>query len=147
MNSKVDYRPAPFAHRFYIPDEVYFPERPSGVPLQTLSKLYDFSIGFVILPSFEASILLYLRSPNREWFVLFLHYYADTSICLTACAIKTVLTEFPVEYLYKIWQLIVPRVFVIKIVAYMFGLTFVKRFPFGISRDYKYLKYRHSNFD
>ena len=32
----------------------YFPKRPSGAPLHTLSKLYDVSLGFVPLPSFEA---------------------------------------------------------------------------------------------
>ena len=36
-----------------IPDEDFFPKRTSGVPLHTLSKLYDVPVGFVS-PSFEA---------------------------------------------------------------------------------------------
>ena len=32
----------------------YFPKRPSGAPLHTLSKLYDVPVGFVTPPHFEA---------------------------------------------------------------------------------------------
>ena len=32
----------------------YFPKRPSGAPLHTLSTLYDVHIGFVAPSSFEA---------------------------------------------------------------------------------------------
>ena len=32
----------------------YFPKRPSGAPLHTLSKLYDVPVGFVTPPYFEA---------------------------------------------------------------------------------------------
>ena len=42
----------------------YFPKRPSGAPLHTLSKLYDVPVGFVTPPYFEAEILLILRSPK-----------------------------------------------------------------------------------
>ena len=43
----------------------YFPKRPSGAPLHTLSKLYDVPVGFVIPPPyFSAVLLLYLRSPK-----------------------------------------------------------------------------------
>ena len=43
----------------------YFPKRPSGAPLHTLSKLYNVPVGFVTPPPyFEAWILLILRSPK-----------------------------------------------------------------------------------
>ena len=43
----------------------YFPKRPSGEPLHTLSKLYDVPIGFVNTPPlFWGCVLLYLRSPK-----------------------------------------------------------------------------------
>ena len=43
----------------------YFPKRPSGALLHTLSKLYDVPVGFVTPPPyFEAVSLLYLRSPK-----------------------------------------------------------------------------------
>ena len=42
----------------------YFPKRTSGAPLHTLSKLYDVPVGFVPLPLFWGSVLLYLRSPK-----------------------------------------------------------------------------------
>ena len=32
----------------------YFPKRPLGAPLHTLSKLYDVPVGFVTPPYFEA---------------------------------------------------------------------------------------------
>ena len=38
----------------------YFPKRPSGAPLHTLSKLYDVPVGFVTPPSyFEAEYCLF----------------------------------------------------------------------------------------
>ena len=40
----------------------YFPKRPSGAPLHTLSKLYDVPVGFVTPPLFWGCVLLYLRS-------------------------------------------------------------------------------------
>ena len=41
----------------------YFPERPSGAPLHTLSKLYDVPVGFVTPPPLIwGSVLLYMRS-------------------------------------------------------------------------------------
>ena len=43
----------------------YFPKRPSGAPLHTLSKLYDVPVGFVSPPPlFWVWILLILRSPK-----------------------------------------------------------------------------------
>ena len=43
----------------------YFPKRPSGAPLHTLSKLYDVPVGFVPPPPlFWGWILLILRSPK-----------------------------------------------------------------------------------
>ena len=43
----------------------YFPKRPSGAPLHTLSKLYDVPVGFVTPPPlFWGWILLILRSPK-----------------------------------------------------------------------------------
>ena len=42
----------------------YFPKRPSGSPLHTLSKLYDVPVGFEPTPLFWGSILLILRSPK-----------------------------------------------------------------------------------
>ena len=42
----------------------YFPQRPSGAPLHTLSKLYDVPIGFVPHPLFWGRVLLYLRLPK-----------------------------------------------------------------------------------
>ena len=43
----------------------YFPKRPSGAPLHTLSKLYDVPVGFVPPPpNFEAEYCLFLRSPK-----------------------------------------------------------------------------------
>ena len=43
----------------------YFPKRPSGAPLHTLSKLYDVPVGFVLPPAlFWGWILLILRSPK-----------------------------------------------------------------------------------
>ena len=41
----------------------YFPERSSCAPLHTLSKLYDFPVGFVH-PLFWGCVWLYLRSPK-----------------------------------------------------------------------------------
>ena len=41
----------------------YFPERPSGAPLHTLSKLYDVPVGFAP-PLFWGCIFRYLRSLN-----------------------------------------------------------------------------------
>ena len=41
----------------------YFPKRPSGAPLHTLSKLYDVPVGFVN-PLFWGWIMLILRSPK-----------------------------------------------------------------------------------
>ena len=37
----------------------YFPKRPSGAPLHTLSKLYDVPVGFVTPPYFEAEYCLF----------------------------------------------------------------------------------------
>ena len=38
----------------------YFPKRPSGAPLHTLSKLYDVPVGFVLPPPyFEAEYCLF----------------------------------------------------------------------------------------
>ena len=37
----------------------YFPKRPSGAPLHTLSKLYDVPVGFVTPPYFEAVYCLF----------------------------------------------------------------------------------------
>ena len=37
----------------------YFPKRPSGAPLHTLSKLYDVPVGFVLPPYFEAEYCLF----------------------------------------------------------------------------------------
>ena len=38
----------------------YFPKRPSGAPLHTLSKLYDVPVGFVTPPPyFEAEYCLF----------------------------------------------------------------------------------------
>ena len=34
----------------------YFPKRPSGAPLHTLSKLYDVPVGFVLPPILRLSI-------------------------------------------------------------------------------------------
>ena len=43
----------------------YFPKRPSGAPLHTLSKLYNVPVGFVTPPPlFWGWILLILRSPK-----------------------------------------------------------------------------------
>ena len=42
----------------------YFPKRPSGAPLHTLSKLYDVTVGFVAPLLIWDSVLLYLRSPK-----------------------------------------------------------------------------------
>ena len=42
----------------------YFPKRPSGAPLYTLSKLYDVPVGYVPPPYFEAEYCLFLRSPK-----------------------------------------------------------------------------------
>ena len=43
---------------------LYFPKRPSGAPLHTLSKLYDVPVGFEPPPLFWRWILLILRSPK-----------------------------------------------------------------------------------
>ena len=46
----------------YIPPEMrnYFPKRPSGAPLHTLSKLYDVSVCFVTPPPiFDAESCLF----------------------------------------------------------------------------------------
>ena len=38
----------------------YFPKRPSGAPLHTLSKLYDVPVGFVTPPAhFEAEFAFF----------------------------------------------------------------------------------------
>ena len=39
----------------------YFPKRPSGAPLHTLSKLFDVPVGFVLPPPpyFEAEFCLF----------------------------------------------------------------------------------------
>ena len=37
----------------------YFPKRPSGAPLHTLSKLYDVPVGFDPPPYFEAKYCLF----------------------------------------------------------------------------------------
>ena len=37
----------------------YFPKRPSGAPLYTLSKLYDVPVGYVPPPYFEAEYCLF----------------------------------------------------------------------------------------
>ena len=37
----------------------YFPKRPSGAPLHTLSKLYDVPVGFDPPPYFEAEYCLF----------------------------------------------------------------------------------------
>ena len=37
----------------------YFPKRPSGAPLHTLSKLYDVPVGFEPPPYFEAEYCLF----------------------------------------------------------------------------------------
>ena len=37
----------------------YFPKRPSGAPLHTLSKLYDVPVGFVLTLYFEAEYCLF----------------------------------------------------------------------------------------
>ena len=37
----------------------YFPKRPSGAPLHTLSKLYDVPVGYVTPPYFEAEYCLF----------------------------------------------------------------------------------------
>ena len=42
----------------------YFPKRPSGALLHTLSKLYDVPVGFVTPPPFWGWVLLILRSPK-----------------------------------------------------------------------------------
>ena len=43
----------------------YFPKRPSGAPLHTLSKLYDVPVSFVTPPPlYWGYILLYLQSPK-----------------------------------------------------------------------------------
>ena len=34
----------------------YFPKRPSGAPLHTLSKLYDVPVGFVTPPTLRLNI-------------------------------------------------------------------------------------------
>ena len=34
----------------------YFPKRPSGAPLYTLSKLYDVPVGFVLPPILRLNI-------------------------------------------------------------------------------------------
>ena len=41
----------------------YFPKRPSGAPLHTVSKLYDDPVGFVPPPYFK-NVLLYSRTPK-----------------------------------------------------------------------------------
>ena len=44
---------------------IYFPKRPSGAPLHTLSKLYDVSVGFVNSPpSSKAVYFFILRLPK-----------------------------------------------------------------------------------
>ena len=42
----------------------YFPKRPSGAPLHTLSKLYDVPVGFVPPPLFMRLNIAFLRSPK-----------------------------------------------------------------------------------
>ena len=42
----------------------YFPKRPSGAPLHTLSRLYDVLVGFVTHLLFWGCVLFYLRSPK-----------------------------------------------------------------------------------
>ena len=42
----------------------YFPKRPSGAPLHTLSKLYDVPIGFVTPPPILRLNITFLRSPK-----------------------------------------------------------------------------------
>ena len=44
----------------------YFPKRTSGAPLHTLSKLYDFPVGFVS-PNFET---VYCYICGRKWWLL-----------------------------------------------------------------------------
>ena len=40
----------------------YFPKRPLGAPLHTLSKLYDVPVSFVAPPLISGSVLLYLTA-------------------------------------------------------------------------------------
>ena len=45
----------------------YFPKRPSGAPLHTLSKLYDVPVDFVPPPYFEAENAYFAVA---EWWLL-----------------------------------------------------------------------------
>ena len=42
----------------------YFPKRPSGAPLHSLSKFYDVPVGFLFPLLFWSCVLLYLLSPK-----------------------------------------------------------------------------------
>ena len=58
----------------------YFPKRPSGAPLHTLSKLYDVPVGFVTPPYFEAVYAYFAVAKgwlllDIGWFVLYLRKF------------------------------------------------------------------------
>ena len=43
----------------------YFPKRPSGVPLHSLSKLYDVPVGFVTPPPFFKAVYCFIYGRRR----------------------------------------------------------------------------------
>ena len=60
----------------------YFPKRPSGAPLHTLSKLYDVPVGFVPPPQFEA-VYCFICSRRR----------VDVDRYLMICLVLTVIND------------------------------------------------------
>ena len=47
----------------------YFPKRPSGAPLHTLSKLYDVPVGFVAPPPYFEAVYAYF-AVAKGWLLL-----------------------------------------------------------------------------
>ena len=46
----------------------YFPKRPSGAPLHTLSKFYDGPVGFVTPPPYFEAVYCFIAV--AEWWLL-----------------------------------------------------------------------------
>ena len=67
MKKKMNLRSGSERHRHFVGSLMrnYFPKRPSGAPLHTLSKLYDVPVGFVTPPPPILRLnIAFLRSPK-----------------------------------------------------------------------------------
>ena len=81
----------------------YFPKRPSGAPLHTLSKLYDVPVGYVPPPYFEAEYCLFCgrrRVAVARYRMICLVLFSEGHLKITCFNLALIVMEEVVILLY-----------------------------------------------